>query len=369
MERPLQGVKVVDLTMFLAGPYGTRLLADMGAEVIKVEPPGGDFMRRSVPFHNGKSRQFAHLNCGKKSIELDLKKPGNVDQVLALAKDADVVVENFRPGVAARLGVGYEQMRAVKPDIIFCSVTGYGQTGPGALRPSFAPIVHASSGFDLAQMSFDPALEKPLTNRNTTADILASTHAFGAITAALFYRERSGKGQHIDVTMIDAMHNMMTYEFQAAQLDDPEPTSVFRPLAASDGYIMIAATSDANFAGLANVTGHPEWLQDERFTIVANRNRNLAELMAMVEAWTSQHSGEDCERLLREAGCPCTRYYDIATSMADEQTTARRAVVDVEQDGAHFLVPNCPFTFSDGEIRTAGWSPDLGQHNQEYLKE
>lgn len=182
---PLEAIRVLDFTNMLAGPYCTRLLADLGAEVIKVEPPGGDHNRNRRPVRNGHSSFFGHLNSGKKSIVLNLKSTAGRDAALALARMSDVVVENWRPGVADRLGVGYDAVRSVKADIVYCSISGFGQKGPFSQRPAYAPVVHAASGLDLAQLQHDGG-DKPAKSAMFTADILGGMSAFAAIQSALF---------------------------------------------------------------------------------------------------------------------------------------------------------------------------------------
>ena len=175
LSGPLNGIRVLDFSMFLAGPYCTRLMADLGAEIIKVEPPGGDFLRNAPPFRNGRSAYFAHMNCGKKSIVLDLKSKIGQRAILELIHTVDVVLENFRPGVMARLGLGYTTLSALRPELVYCSVSGYGQTGPSSQRPAFAPIIHAASGHDLIMMNYQGNVGQPPPTRSTIADILGAT--------------------------------------------------------------------------------------------------------------------------------------------------------------------------------------------------
>ena len=216
----LAGVRVLDFTMFIAGPYCTRLMADLGADVIKVEPPAGDFMRAAPPVRDGRSAQFGHYNCGKKSICIDFKRPQGVELIKRLVTSADALIENFRPGVMARVGLGYEALSAVKADLVYCSVSGYGQSGPRAALPAFAPVIHAASGYDLSTVRFDPGLTHPVANRSTMADVLAAVHAMAAVNAALFDRGRTGRGQHIDVALMDTLHMMLSYDYQGRAVSE-----------------------------------------------------------------------------------------------------------------------------------------------------
>ncbi|MBT5917131.1 MAG: CoA transferase, partial [Alphaproteobacteria bacterium] len=181
----MAGLKVIDFTSMLAGPYCTRLLADCGAEVIKIEPAAGDAVRNFPPINNGVSSYFVQLNCGKKSVVLDLASNDGKQAALDLIVDVDVVVENFRPGVIARLGLDYETLSASNPELVYCSISGFGQTGPKSQDPAYAPIVHAASGFDQAQMDIQGDGSAPNNCGIFTADILAAVYAFGAIQTAL----------------------------------------------------------------------------------------------------------------------------------------------------------------------------------------
>ncbi len=365
---PLADVRVIDLTMFLAGPYCTRLMADMGAEVIKIEPPAGDFLRHSPPRKAGHSRYFGQLNCGKKSVQLDLKSDQGHAQLLELVSAADVLLENFRPGVMARLGLGYEDVRKHKADIVYCSVSGYGQQGADANRPAFAPIIHAASGHDLAQFDYaQGALEKPLRNRSTSADVLAATHAFGAISAALYRRQLSGLGDYIDVSLIDCMHNMLALELQMAQYDGSDKPVVFSPLRAADGFIMVAPVSRANFESLARAVEKPEWLEDPRFADPGKRIENFDILLAEAELWCLDRSVDVCERTIQAAGCPCTRYYTVGESLARRRQTVTDAAVEISDEGGRYLVANTPFKFASARVGAKPSVPTLGEHTAEVL--
>lgn len=366
---PLDGIRVLDFSMFLAGPYCTRLMADMGAEIIKVEPPDGDFLRNAPPFRNGRSAYFGHINCGKKSLRLDLKSPLGQEAVARLMPSVDVVLENFRPGVMARLGLDYETLSALKPDLVYCSVSGYGQVGPGSQRPAFAPIIHAASGYDLIMMEYQGAGDQPPPTRSTVADILGATHALGAINAALVQRLSRGRGQRIDVAMMDAMHNMLAYEYQAAQIEAPERPIVFSPLRTSDGFVMVAPVSPANFKGLADAAGRPDLLEDARFAEPKARVRNWDQLLAEVEIWSQRRTTDECEGAILAAGCPCTRYLQIGESMAEPQVAARGAAVEMADAGESYLVANCPAQFQGSDVGARPWVASLGQHTAEILAE
>ena len=367
---PLDGIRVLDFSMFLAGPYCSRLMADMGAEIIKVEPPGGDFLRNAPPFREGQSAYFGHMNCGKKSIELDLKSDRGREVIRRLIPSVDVVLENFRPGVMGRLGLDYATLSALRPELVYCSVSGYGQTGPGSLRPAFAPIIHAASGYDLVMMKYQGDADEPPPTRSTVADILGATHALGAINAGLVQCLKTGRGQHIDVAMLDAMHNMMAYEYQAAQMEAPDRPIVFSPLRTVDGFVMVAPVSLANFRGLVAAAERPELLDDPRFAEPIARVKNWNLLLEEVETWSRALTTEACEGAILAAGCPCTRYLQIEQSMAEPQIAARGAAVAMTgASGETYMVANCPAQFSGGGVGARPWVASLGQHTAEILTE
>ena len=365
---PLDGVRVLDLTNMLSGPYCTRLLADLGAEVIKVEPVHGDHNRGRRPVRDGHSSFFGHLNCGKKSVVLNLKSEAGRAAALAIARQSDVVVENWRPGVADRLGLGYDAVRALRADVVYCSISGFGQTGPNARRPAYAPIIHAASGFDLAQVEYQGG-GKPHNTATYTADVFGGMSAFAAIQAALFHRERSGEGQYIDVALLDGMLNILVAECQEWQAPTDADSRVYPPLQASDGFIVIAPTSQKNFEGLTKVIGREEWLADPRFVSTVTRERNWAEMMSLIEEWTRQHSSSDCERRLAAMGVPCTRYLTVQEAMDSEQVRARGAVTRVEDAVGEYLVPNAPFQMPGLHAAPRRSVPALGAHSESVLAE
>ena len=194
----MAGIRVLDFTTMMAGPYCTRQLADLGAEVIKIEPPGGEQNRHATPIRVGDSATYGHLNVGKHSIAIDLKTPEGTSLALDLARHCDVVVENARPGVMTRLGLDCAAIRAVRSDVIYCSISGFGQTGPAAQNAAYAPVVQAASGYEMANLEHQPELTRPGHVGVFFADVMAGVQAFGAISAALFARERTGQGRYID---------------------------------------------------------------------------------------------------------------------------------------------------------------------------
>ena len=365
-EGPLHGVRVLDLTNMLSGPYCTRLLADMGAEVIKVEPPHGDHNRGRRPVRNGSSAFFGQLNCGKHSVVLDLKTPAGIAAARAIAARCDVVVENWRPGVADRLGVGYKAVCELRPAVVYCSISGFGQKGPQSRRPAYAPIVHAASGFDLAQMEYQGG-GKPQNTATYTADVFGGMSAFAAIQSALFRRERTGEGQYIDVALLDGMLNILVAECQEWQAPTPTKSRVYPPLACDDGFIVIAPTSQKNFEALCGVIGRREWLTDPRYTSTVTREHNWAELMSSIEEWTRQRSAAECESLLMAAGVPCARYLSVEQAMQSEQVRARGATTQVRDAAGAYAIPNAPFQMPGLNAAPRPHVPALGEHTAEVL--
>src|SRR5580693_3679061 len=215
----LAGLRVLDFSTTIAGPHCARMLADMGAEVIKIETAEGETMRSRPPMRNGCSTAFGQLNVGKKSLVLDLKSPQGIDAVRRLVTSSDILVENFRPGVMRRLKLDYATLRALNPKLIYCSISGYGQTGPSSELPAYAPVIHAASGYDMAHLSYQPGRTRPDYCGIYHADVVAGTYAFGAIAAALVQRHGTQTGQHIDVSMLESMLSLTLNEVQWSQFD------------------------------------------------------------------------------------------------------------------------------------------------------
>jgi CoA:oxalate CoA-transferase len=364
---PLAGVRVLDFTMYVAGPYCSRLLADMGAEVIKVEPLGGEIMRNAPPFQGTQSAYFGHLNCGKKSIELDLKNPAAIEAINRLLPSVDVVLENYRPGVMARLGLDYGSLTEAKPDLIYCSISGYGQIGTDSKNPAFATIINASSGFDMMMMDYETSLDRPLRHRSNAPDFMGGVHACAAICAALFGRDRNGRGQRIDVAMIDAIHNMMAHEYQAAQIENPEKAPIFAPIRASDGFLMVAPVSQANFAALARAIGREELIEDPRFAESRPRIDNWDELLIVIEGEVSRLTAEEAERRINDSGCPCTRYLTLVESIDRPHVEERGAAIRIVDGAETYRVANTPMLFTATDVGARSWVPTPGEHNEEIL--
>jgi len=365
--KPLSGIRVVDFTSMIAGPYCTRLLADCGAEVLKIEEPHGDHMRTRPPLRDGHSTYFGHLNAGKKSVVLDLKSADGRDAAQGLVAASDIVVENFRPGVMKRLGLDYARLSEVRNDLIYCSISGFGQSGPRAEQPAYAPVVHAASGFDHTQFLYQGDQAKPAKTGIFIADVLAAVYAFGAVQTALIGRLRHGGGQFIDVALMDSMINLLVFECQEAQFPEETRRPLYVPMQARDGFVIVAPVNQRNFEQLADAIGLPEWKTDARFATVGARVTHWDQLLAAVEAWTATRRARDCEDILMTAGVPCSRYLSVAEAMADPQLAARGTMVHVTDGAGAFLVPNPPFQFADSTVAVAATVPALGANTKEVL--
>ena len=365
----LGGIRVLDFTAMIAGPYCTRLLADSGAQVIKVEPPEGDYMRGREPLRDGHSAYYGILNCGKQSLCVDLKKDAALALVRELVAQCDVLVENFRPGVMRRLGLDYATLADTNPRLVYCSISGFGQRGADSQRPAYAPIVHAASGYELAYLRYQDHPERPLKSAMFTADYLTGVHAFGAICAALVRRARTAQGECIDCALMDAMLGMLAYECAAAQFPVQRPRPIFRATRALDGFLILAPISPANFADLAQAAGHPEWLSDARFITSETRANNWETLMQELDAWASEKTAAECEAIMNRGGVPCSRYYSVGEAMALPYA-AERGLLATAKDGAgEFKVPNPPFKMRTAGAEARGFVAALGEHNEPVLRE
>jgi CoA:oxalate CoA-transferase len=343
---PLQGIRVLDFTAMLAGPHCARLLADLGAEVIKIEGPEGDLIRARPPLREGNSSYFGALNCGKKSLAIDLKSKAAKDIIHQLAKLSDVVVENFRPGVMARLGFDYAALSKLNPKLVYCSISRYGQSGSGATRAAYAPIVHAASGYDAANLTYQVRQDTPASTGIFVADILSGAYAFGAIQAALVHRERTGQGQAIDVSLMDSMLNLIVFECQQAQFPSERRRPVYGPMKTTDGHVIIAPISQKNFEQMADAMQRPDLKTDVRFATGQARVENWTELMAVIEQWTEQRAGVDIESIMDANAVPCSRFLTVADAMKDPQLAERGSLSEITDGTGKFLVPNAPFQFS-----------------------
>lgn len=330
--KPLAGIKVLDLSRVLAGPYATALLADLGAEIIKLEPPHGDDYRHIGPFRDGESALFTLNNRGKKSLALDLKDPADLELAQAIAARVDVVVENFRPGVAARLGLGADALRAENPGLIYCSISGFGQEGPFRDLPAYDLVVQAMSGLMAGTGEEDGA---PLKTGESIADLIAGLFGSWAIMAALVQRNATGQGATLDIAMYDALFSMLTtshalhlYAGQVpGRVGNRHPLSTpFGCFATRDGQVVIAVLNPRQFTTLAKLIGHPEAADDPRFASDESRTMHEPALKAMIEDWSQGLTTEEAVAALSAVGLPTAPIWDIAEAADNEHARMRGLV-------------------------------------------
>ncbi len=364
--RPLDGIRVLDFTSMVSGPYCTRLLADMGATVVKLEPAGGDMIRGAVPVLPSGSRYFTAFNAGKQSIVVDLKSARGADIARRLAAVSDVVVENFRPGVMDKLGLGYDALRVANPTLVYCSISGFGQQGPMKDWPAYAPIVHALSGFDhVFSACQDDASEPPIAGIQV-ADVLTGAFAFGAVQSALIRRFRTGRGDYIDATLIESAMALVTGDLQMPQIETDQRIMTFKAVRARDGWVMPVILTDKAFESLCEVID-PNLATDPRFNHRVARARHTNELRTAIETWTSKRSARVCQDTLMAAGVPCARYATLEDVLDDPHLVARGTFAQLEDAAGPFVVNNAPFRFRESDTAIRSGAPKLGQHTGAVL--
>ncbi|MGH6767276.1 MAG: CaiB/BaiF CoA transferase family protein, partial [Bradyrhizobium sp.] len=316
------------------------------------------------------SSVFGQLNAGKKSLVLDLKGPNATDIIRRLVATSDILVENFRPGVMRRLKLDYASLRPLKPDLIYCSISGYGQTGPSAELPAYAPVIHAASGYDMAHLSYQPGRSRPDYCGIYHADVVTGVYAFGAISAALYQRQATRRGQHIDVSMLESMLSLTLNEVQWAQFAVTAPSRpMFGPVETADGHVMVAIASEKTFQSLVMAAGHPEWIVDPRFAKYADRRQHWKDLMEGVETWSRLLSTETCLASLNQNGVPSSAYRTVAHALSDPQLAHRGALAEVADDDGTFRVMNLPFRMSEAAVSAGKRAATLGEHTTRYLRE
>ena len=371
----LGGVTVLDFTRVLAGPYCTRLLADLGARVIKIERPRGDDTRAAPlqldPERTDQSTYFVRVNAGKRSVALDLGHPEGQAVALDLVRVADVVVENFRPGVMARMGLDYAAAAAVRPDVVYCSISGYGQTGPWRERAAFAHVIHAMSGLMHLERGTD---EPPRVLYLQAADILAGTHAFGAIAAALFRRTRTARGAHLDVSMLEALIGAEDISFGSVLNRGPSypgPRSGMLVQQVGDGWVALQIVGVLDlWPRLLELLDRPELAADSRFATPVSRREHWPELRAIIAAWLERFTSvEEALAAFGAARIPCARVFWPAEVVAAPHLGAREAFPAVPHPThGPVRVTASPFHVDGQPIAPAGPAPYRpGEHTRAVL--
>jgi len=378
MARALEGIRIVDFSRALAGPYCTMLLADMGAEVIKVEAPvaGDDSRAWGPPFVEGESAYFLSVNRNKKSISLNLKSNGAKSIINKLIEKADVLLETNRPGAMDRLGLDYESVKKINPKIIYCSISGFGQTGPYRERPGFDQVLQGMGG--IMGITGEPG-GPPVKVGVAVTDIATGMFAAIGILTALFHRQCTGEGQMVDASMLDGQVSWLTY--QAGRYltsgDVPEKIGSGHPLIvpyqafkAQDAYINIAVGNDNLWQKFCEATGLQAIAGDPKFATNAQRVKNRGEVVVSISRVIATKTMDEWLDILDKAGVPCGPIYTIDRIFADPQVLARDMLVEVEHPKCGKIkVTGAPIKFSKtpAEVKTA--PPLLGQHNEEVLRE
>ena len=375
MPGPLDGIRVVDLSTMISGPLGAMILADQGADVIKVEPPKGDGTRGVATRRSGLSASFLNNNRNKRSLVLDLKQPDAREALLKVIAGADVVLQNFRPGVADRLGIGYEAVRAIKEDIIYASISGFGETGPYAHKPVFDPLIQSLSGLTTVQAGSDE--RRPALVRTILPDKLTGFTVAQAITAALFSRERTGQGQHIRLSMLDTVihflwsSDMGGHTFVGNELKTETAQSFIDLIYESaDGYISVAAFRREDWVKLADAVERPDWKDDERFMTSAGLEEHKPARLEMTqEALKTRTTAEWVERLDR-FDVPHAPVLTRRDMINHPQIAANALIVEHEHPTAGPLrQTRPPALFSETPPEHRMGAPLLGEHTHAVLAE
>jgi crotonobetainyl-CoA:carnitine CoA-transferase CaiB-like acyl-CoA transferase len=368
--RPLAGLCVLDFSTTIAGPHCSRLMADMGADVIKVESPEGDLMRSRPVQRNGAGTMFGQLNAGKRSVVLDLKKPQAVAAVKKLVAAVDIVLENYRPGVMKRLGLDYVELSKINPRLIYCAISGYGQSGPAAGRPAYAPVIHAATGYDMAHLFYQQGRQRPDNCGIFVADYASGAYALGGILAAVHQRHVTGHGQMVDVSMFETLIGMLLGEVNRAQFDFEMPSRpMYGPIEAKDGYVMLATASERTFQDMAAATGRKDWLSDPRFEKYADRRMNWGLLVKELEQWSRQLSVEEVVAALEKHGVPCSPYLTVTEALQDPQVAHRGSLCTIEDSADAFQSPAPPFRFSGSPLQSGPKVARLGEDTRSVLAE
>lgn len=366
---PLAGLVVLDFSRLFAGPLASMTLAALGAEVIKVEPPSGDEARHfGPPFLGGEGMNYMALGRGKKSVVLDLKQEGDQRAARRLAADADVVLENFRPGVTTRLGIDYETLAAENPDLVYCSVTGFDPNGPYRDRPAFDLILQGMSGLMSKQGGEGP----PELLVLTVADTFAASLATQAILAALYHRANTGEGQLVQVDLFRAILYGQSYRMVTAaeevQLSAMNDVAPYGPFQAADGWFNLAVATDRNFVRLCEALERPDLLADPRFETNPKRVENIAALERELSRTFAEHGVEHWLELLGGRGVPCGPVLTVEDLFTDPHLVQTGGIVELEHPTAGPIwTLGTPFTMSRTPLRVGAVAPALGEHTADVL--
>jgi formyl-CoA transferase len=371
----LEGITVLDMTQVMAGPYCAMLLCDMGADVIKIEPPDGDWTRNLAGAVGAESPAFNAVNRGKRGIVLDLKQRAAQEIFRRLSATADVVIENYRPGVMTRFGLDYASLSPANPRLIYASISGYGQTGPDAAKGGFDLVAQGISG--LMSITGEPG-GPPVKVGVPITDLGAGLFTLAGILAALHARGRTGRGQYIDASLVEAGIALSVWEateyFTTGSI--PQPTgsahrlsAPYQALQCADGYITIGAANDRSFAKLCDLLGRTEWTRDPRFASNARRVEHRAELASAIEAVTSEQPRTHWLRQLESVGIPCGPINTYEDVFRDPQVLAREMLVEVEHPVlGRTRTLGTPIKMSETPLNPRRRAPLLGEHTEDVLR-
>jgi CoA:oxalate CoA-transferase len=375
--KPLAGLRVLDLSRVLAGPYCTMMLADYGADIVKIEPPKvGDDSRAFGPFVGKESAYFMSLNRNKRSMTLNFKRQEEVEVFKEMVKFADVVVENYRPGTMEKFGLGYDVLKTIKPDIIYAACSGFGHSGPYQFKPAYDIIVQAMGGI----MSITgPEGGEPTRVGASVGDIIAGMFTAYGVMMALYHREKTGEGQKVDVGMLDcqvavlenAIARYVTSGVVPVPLGNRHPSiSPFSSFTAKDGHIIVGAGNERLWVKLCNILGKPELLKDPRFDTNSNRTAHVKELTASLNEVFIQKTINEWMEVLEGAELPCAPINTVKDIVNDPQIKARNMIVELEHPVAgHLKMAGVPVKMSLTPGAVERPAPMLGQHTAELLKE
>ncbi|MCA8926422.1 MAG: CoA transferase [Alphaproteobacteria bacterium] len=376
MPGPLDGFRILDLSAVISGPYATMILADQGADVIKIEPPGsGDFTRSAGNQQGGLSASFLNNNRNKRSVVLDLKRPDHITALKRIAATADAMVQNFRPGVVERLGIGYEDMKAVKPDLVYVSISGFGEVGPWSHKPVYDPIVQALSGLCSVQGGSDE--RRPRLIRTIVPDKVTALTASQAITAALLARSRTGKGQHVRLSMLDAIVAFLWSSDMGSQTYVDKEVSLQRAASfldliyeTTDGYMAVSTMTNGQWQAFCRASGHPHWIDDPRFATTALRDLNIDARLELIQSAMITKSTDAWMAILDEAGVPCAPVLHRREMIQHPQVVANGVVREYDHPQAGRLRQSRPAARFEGtEPEHRFGARQLGEDSAQVLAE
>lgn len=372
---PLAGFRIIDLSRVLSGPAATMLLADQGADVIKIEPPNGDITRGMGTANGNITAFFLNINRGKRDLCLNLKSEQGQEIVRRLVATADVVVQNFRPGVMEKMGLGYEGLKLLKPDIVYVSISGFGTRGPYAQKRVYDPVIQALSG--MTDIQADHEQRRPTMMRTVIPDKTTALTAAQAITAALLSRERTGNGQHVELNMLDATIAFMWPEgMMRLTVVGDEPEGVIGQIAqdlvfeTSDGYITVSTMSDEQWAGACRAFEREVWIDDPRFNGTAKRFENIKVRLEMMAEMLAGNSSEYWLKILDDNGVPCAPILSRLEMLSHDQILANEVVKTYQHPCLGEVRQPRPAALLEGmDVDPKPLAPGLGQHNDEILGE